>query len=229
LWSSAGAKMNLLHAPLPPLWAAMAWLMLLPLALHSLLRVRSGATLHGGQQHLWLSGAVLLSWMWTLQARAVEEATFGLLGGAFYALIFGRHWGRLGLLAAMALHTGLGGGSWVNFGANGLLLSVVPTALASALQQQVERRLPKNLFVFIIGNGMFVTLAVTAATSALLLATGWLSRPASAGADQFAYALLLAWGEALASGMLFSALVIFGPHLVLTYRQDLYLPPKGSP
>jgi hypothetical protein len=28
--------------------------------------------------------------------------------------------------------------------------------------------------------------------------------------------------------MLFSALVIFGPHLVLTYRQDLYLPPNGS-
>ncbi len=220
--------MNLLHAPLPPLWAAMAWLTLLPIALRSLLRVRSGAGLLGTQQHLWLSGVVLLSWLWTLQALAVQEAAFGLLGGAFYALIFGRHWARLGLLAALALHTGLGGGNWVNFGANGLLLSVVPTALASALQRQVEQRLPRNLFVFIIGNGMFVTLAVTVATSALLLAAGGLSGPASAGADQFAYALLLAWGEALASGMLFSALVIFGPHLVLTYRQDLYLPPKRS-
>ncbi len=220
--------MNLLHAPLPPLWATMAWLILLPLALHSLLRVRSGAALCGAQQHLWLSGVVLLAWLWTLQARAVEEAAFGLLGGAFYALIFGRHWARLGLLAAVALHTGLGGGSWANFGANGLLLSVVPTALASVLQRQVEQRLPRNLFVFIIGNGMFVTLVATVATSALLLAAGWLSRPAAAGTDQFAYALLLAWGEALASGMLFSALVIFGPHLVLTYRQDLYLPPKRS-
>jgi len=218
--------MNLLHVPLPPLWAAMAWLVLLPLALHSLLRVRSGAALGSGQQHLWLSGVVLLSWLWTLQARALDGAAFGLLGGALYALIFGRDWARLGLLAAVALHTGLGGGSWVNFGASGLLLSVVPTALASALQQQVERRLPKNLFVFIIGNGMFVTLVATVATSALLLATGWLNRPAFAGNDQFAYALLLAWGEALASGMLFSALVIFGPHLVLTYRQDLYLPPR---
>ena len=218
--------MNLLHAPLPPLWAAVAWLVLLPLALHSLLRVRSGEALRGGQQHLWLCGVVVLSWLWTLQARAVEGATFGLLGGALYALIFGRHWARLGLLAAVVLHTGLGGGSWANFGANALLLSAVPTALASALQQQVEKRLPTNLFVFIIGNGMFVTLAATVATSALLLATGWLSTPAFAGNDQFAYALLLAWGEALASGMLFSALVIFGPHLVLTYRQDLYLPPR---
>ena len=46
--------------------------------------------------------------------------------------------------------------------------------------------------------------------------------------DPFVYALLLAWGEALASGMLFSALVIFSPHLVLTYRQDLYLPPRHA-
>ena len=28
--------------------------------------------------------------------------------------------------------------------------------------------------------------------------------------------------------MLFSALVIFSPHLVLTYRQDLYLPPRHA-
>jgi uncharacterized membrane protein len=103
---------------------------------------------------------------------------------------------------------------------------VVPTALAARLQGQIEQRLPKNVFVFMIGNGMFVTLAVTAATSTLLVATGALLRPATGDFDQFAYALLLAWGEALASGMLFSALVIFGPHLVLTYRQDLYLPPR---
>jgi len=218
--------MTVLHASLPLFGTALGWILLLPLALRALRRARAGVTLRGAQQHLWLAGVVVLAWLWTIQARAFEGVAFGLLGAAFYALIFGRYWARIGLLAAVALHTGLGDGNWMNFGINGLLLAVVPTALAAGLQGQIEQRLPKNVFVFMIGNGMFVTLAVTAATSTLLVAAGGLLRPATADLDQFAYALLLAWGEALASGMLFSALVIFGPHLVLTYRQDLYLPPR---
>jgi len=218
--------MILLHTPLPPSWAVVGWILLVPVALHSLRCARAGAPLRSAQQHVWLAGLVVLAWLWTLQSRAAGIAAFGLLGAAFYALVFGRHWARLGLLAAVALHTALGGGNWANVGIGGLLLAVVPTALAGALQRQIEQRLPKNLFVFIIGNGLFVTLAATAASSVLLLACGWLLTPSTAHVDQFAFALLLAWGEALASGMLFSALVIFGPHLVLTYRRELYLPPR---
>jgi uncharacterized membrane protein len=217
--------LNSLHAALAPQWAAAGWLLLVPLMVQALRRAHAGLPLRGAQQHLWLAGIVLIAWLWTLQARLADGAAFGLLGAAFYALIFGRHWAQLGLLAALALHTWLGGGSWANFGVNGLLLAVLPAVLAGALQRQIESRLPKNVFVFIIGNGMFVTLAVTAATGALLVLASWLLKPATASLDQLAYALLLAWGEALASGMLFSALVIFSPHLVLTYRQDLYLPP----
>jgi uncharacterized membrane protein len=216
--------MYLLQAVLPPVWAIFAWILLLPLALHSLTQARAGATLQGGQQHLWLAGAVLLAWLWTLQSRVAGGAAFGLLGVAFYSLIFGCHWARLGLLLALALHTVLGDGRWLNFGLSGLLLAAVPTHIAAVLQRQVERRLPKNVFVFMIGHGMFVTLGVTVITSTLLVAVAWLRRPGPADFDQIAYALLLAWGEALTTGMLFSALVIFGPQLVLTYRQDLYLP-----
>jgi uncharacterized membrane protein len=218
--------MYLLQAPLPVNCAVLAWILLLPLALHSLVRARAGAALQGAQQHLWLAGVVLLAWLWTLQARVAGGAAFGLLGVAFYSLIFGCHWARLGLLLAVALHSVLGGGSWLNFGINGLLLAAAPTFLAGRLQHELERRLPKNVFIFMIGHGMFVTLAVTAITSMLLVTASWLLRPGPADLDQIAYALLLAWGEAIVSGMLFSALVIFCPHLVLTYRQDLYLPPR---
>ena len=218
--------MYLLHAPLPADWAILAWILLLPFALHSLLRLRSAEVLHGAQQHLWLAGVVLLAWLWTLQGRLTGGAAFGLLGVAFYSLIVGSHWARLGLLLAVVLHTVLGAGNWLNFGINGLLLAVMPPLLANTLQRQIERRLPKNVFIFMIGHGMFVTLAVTVATSTLLVVLSWLVKPGPVDLDQLSYALLLAWGEALASGMLFSALVIFGPHLVLTYRQDLYLPPR---
>ena len=55
----------------------------------------------------------------------------------------------------------------------------------------------------------------------------WRTAPRLVG-DHVAYSLLLAWGEALMSGMLFSALVVFTPQLVLTYRQDLYLPRRRA-
>ena len=98
--------MYLLHAPLPADWAILAWILLLPFALHSLLRLRSAEVLHGAQQHLWLAGVVLLAWLWTLQGRLTGGAAFGLLGVAFYSLIVGSHWARLGLLLAVALTVG---------------------------------------------------------------------------------------------------------------------------
>lgn len=218
--------MQLLQADLPLHWAIFSWLLLVPFALRSFNRLRAGSSLQGNQQHLWLAGAVLLAWLWALQSNFAGGAAFGLLGVAFYSLVFGCHWARLGLLLAVALQTALGGGSWLNFGMTGLLLAIVPSWLASRLQREIESRLPKNVFIFMIGHGMFAALLVTSLTSALLVAASWMARPGQADFDQFAYALLLAWGEALASGMLFSALVIFGPSLVLTYRQDLYLPPR---
>lgn len=60
---------------------------------------------------------------------------------------------------------------------------------------------------------------------ALLALRTALAAPGPAAADMIGYTLLMAWSEALLSGMFLSALVIYRPHLVMTYRQDLYLPP----
>jgi uncharacterized membrane protein len=116
-------------------------------------------------------------------------------------------------------------GSWVNLGVNATLLAVVPAWLATALQRRLER-LPPNLFIFIIGNGMFVTLLVTAIVSVSFIALAAFADGTPVSGDLFAYSLLLAWGEALLSGMIFSALVVFLPGVVMTYRQDVYLPPR---
>jgi uncharacterized membrane protein len=75
-----------------------------------------------------------------------------------------------------------------------------------------------------------VTLIVTALASVLLLAASAAGGHAAPQLveEHLSYSLLLAWGEALVSGMIFSALVIFLPQTVLTYRQDTYLPPRRS-
>lgn len=219
--------MNLLYddAPLP--LALVGWVVVVPWLAVSLLAVRTKFLPSAASEHAWLGGIVAIALLWTLHVRSPVGLDFGLLGSALFALVFGRARAVLGLLAALALHTALAGGSWLNFGLNGALLAVVPAWTAGALQRLIERRLPKNIFVFIFGNGLFVTLLVTALTSALLLvaaATLGTAVPLQVG-EHLAYSLLLAWGEALISGMIFSSLVVFLPQAVLTYRQDAYLPP----
>lgn len=220
--------MTLLHADAPYLLAVLGWIIVVPAVAQALWSVRDRFLPTTASQHAWLAGIVTVSLLWTLHVHSPVGLDFGLMGGALFALVFGRARAFLGLMAALVLYTLMDSGSWINIGVNGLPLALVPAWLATVLQRQIERRLPKHLFVFIIGNGLFVTLLTTACTSVLVLA---LSLVESSGAtrllgDHIAYSLLLAWGEALISGMLFSALVIFRPDAVLTYREDLYLPPR---
>jgi uncharacterized membrane protein len=220
--------MNLLHdtAPLP--LVLIGWFVVTPWLVVALLAVRRRFLPSALAEHAWLAAIVTTAFVWALHVRSPVGLDFGLLGGALFALVFGRDRAILGLLAALALHTAMTGGSWLNFGINGTLLAVVPACAASLLQRLIERWLPKNIFVFIFGNGLFVTLLVTALASALLLvaATAGAGAPRAQWNEHLAYSLLLAWGEALVSGMIFSALVVFLPQAVLTYRQDTYLPPR---
>ena len=222
--------MNLLHDNAPLGLVILGWIVVIPWAILSALAVRRQFLPSSLAEHAWLGAIVATSFLWALHVRSPVGLDFGLLGGALFTLVFGRDRAILGLLAALALHTLLTDGSWLNFGINGTLLAVVPACTAGLLQRLIERWLPHNLFVFIFGNGLFVSLVVTALASALLLAAA--SAGAHAGLSQFqehlAYSLLLAWGEALMSGMIFSALVVFLPQAVLTYRQDTYLPPRRS-
>jgi uncharacterized membrane protein len=231
--------MTLLHAELPGALALLGWALLAPFALRALAAARRSFVPAGAPQHLWLAGVLALASLWHAQsAGGPAELHFGLLGVALFALVFGRTAGLLGLLAALLLLAALGRGRGANIGAAALLLAVLPAYLVTALQAQLERRLPANVFIFMIGNGLFVVLAVTAVVSLALLAAG-AALGAGGGligfdtftdrlAQRAGFALLLAWGEALASGMLFSALVIFAPRCVLTFARDKYLPRHGA-
>ena len=223
--------MNLLYDDVALPLAILGWIVVLPWLAASLRAVRKCFLPSSTAQHAWLAGIVAIAFVWLLHVRSPVGLDFGLLGSALFAVMFGRDRAILGLLAALALHTAFGGGSWTNFGVNGALLAVFPATVASVMQRLIERWLPKNIFVFIFGNGLFVTLLVTALASVVLLAVaaGAGHAPVRVLGEHVAYSLLLAWGEALLSGMIFSALVVYLPQSVLTYRQDTYLPPRHTP
>jgi uncharacterized membrane protein len=219
--------MNLLHDTTTIGLAAAGWALLAPALAAALLAVRRGFLPGGASEHAWLGGAVLVAILWTLQVHAGGAPAFGMLGAALYALVFGYARGLLGLLAALVLHTALNDGSWLNLGLNGVLLAALPSALVTVMRQQVERHLPRNPFVFMIGNGMFSTLAATVLTRLAIVAACLAAEPFRAGVtlgEYVAATMLLAWSEALVSGMVLSALVVFLPQVVLTFRDDLHAP-----
>lgn len=223
--------MNLLNAQVSLELALLGWALFLPAILLSLRQVWRSFLPEGSQQHAWLAGLVVIAFLWTLQVKTGDGIAFGMLGAALYALLFGRARAILGLFAALVLHNALADANWLNLGLNGLLFAVLPALIAGALQRALERWLPTNVFVFIIGNGMFVTLAATAVTGVALLLLS-MSTTASAAAafhlgDYVGITLMMAWGEAVVSGMIFSSLVIFRPSVVLTYSEDRYLPRRS--
>lgn len=221
--------MILLHLDAPVWLAVSGWLVTITACGWAALAVRQSFLL-SAVQHAWFAAIVTVCLLWLLHVRSPVGLDFGVLGSALVALIFGRARAMLALVVALSLYTLFEAGSWQNFGVNAVVMAVFPVWLATSLQSIVVQRLPRNVFVFIIGNGLFVTLLTTAATDLLILALGVLETAASGRllTDHLAYALLLAWGEALISGMLFSALVLFRPEAVLTYPLDLYLPPRRT-
>ena len=214
-----------------PLAALLGWALFVPALVLSLRQVRGHFLPAAGLQHAWLAGAVCVALAWQMQARLSAGLDVGLLGAPLYVLLFGLHRGLLGLALALALHASVGHGDWTLLGLRGIFFALLPALLTSAMQHALARWLPRNVFIFIIGNGTFVTFAAAAlAMLAQLALRVALAEPGVPGqaADWIAYTLLMAWSEALLSGMLLSALVIYRPHLVMTYRQDLYLPPRHA-
>jgi len=217
--------MNLQHEAVPAVVAVAGWALLAPALAAPVRSLGKGFPRSDLVEHAWLGGAVFVALLWTLQVHVAGSPAFGMLGSALYALVFGYSRGLLGLMAALTLHTALTGGTWLNLGINGVLLALVPAAAATVLRQQIERRLPRNPFVFMIGNGMFSTLGATVLTRLVLIAAAWpggATHPTVTLASYLGATMLLAWSEAIVSGMLLSALVVFQPEVVLTYRDELY-------
>jgi len=216
---------NLLHVGVAAPVALLGWFLLAPALFMAWRASRRGFLELGPAQDAWLGGAVGIALLWTLEIKVGGGPRFGMLGSALYVLVFGRARGLLGLVLALLLHAALDHGSWRNLGLNGLLFAVTPALIAGGLQQRIERHLPHHPFVFMIGNGMFTTLAASAVTSLALIGAALATGAAPPVADPGAYvgaALLLAWSEAIVSGMVLSALVVCRPALVRTYRADLY-------
>jgi uncharacterized membrane protein len=172
----------------------------------------------------WCIFIIFLPLVWRFDVPVSRSAALHLLGMPLFVLMFGRQLAMVGLAISVMAFTDIRNGLWANLGMNMLLLSVLPAWCGDAVMRATRRFLPHHLFVYLLGNGFFGTMAMLAVTGLISLGVQamWVA-DAQVQADTVAYMLLLAWGESFLTGFLLTMFTVYRPQWVLTFDDDVYL------
>ena len=186
----------------------------------------------GALRHPWLATLVLLPWLWSTAAHlpgglplqlSMAALTVLMLGWplacwTWLAVALGAAWlGRPATADALGFALLAGELAWWN--------GVLPGSLALGLGLATRRWLPAHPMVYILARGFFTTLLAMTATGALWVAT----QPLPPGAEPGSLLLgrwLIAWGDAVTTGMLTAVFVAYRPDWLLTWSDRRYLPPQ---
>jgi uncharacterized membrane protein len=176
-----------------------------------------------GLQHPWLGCLAVLPWLWAVQRLLPEGLPLQLSGACLLVLMFGWPLAVLTLLPVAALGAWLAGAGLDQAVALAFWNGVLPATLGLLIGLATRRWLPRHLFVYILARGFFGT-----AIAMGLAGVAWeFWRPQPPGSEFTTLLLghvLLAWGEAFATGGLTAIFVAFLPHWLLTYSDARYLP-----
>lgn len=182
-------------------------------------------------RHPWLATLVLLPWVWSTAALLPGALPVQLSLAALTVLMFGWPlaawtWVAAGLAAAVLGRPDLVGDpvGWLRHAAAiALWNGVLPGTIALVVGLATRRWLPQHLMVYILARGFLATLVAMSITGAIWVAT----QPLPPGSEPGAMLIgrwLIAWGDAVATGMLTSIFVAFRPQWLATYSDHRYLP-----
>lgn len=182
---------------------------------------------HGDSSPLWtplLATLALLPWMWALPMLHQMPLQLPWSGACLVLLM-------LGWPLAMWVLAAVGALAWViapSLPAGAALSMVVwqgmvPATLALCWGALLRRWLGTQVFTYIFGRGFVGTVLCLFAAGLLSQAAG-VPLPSSANASLSTIARwLMAWGDAVVTGMLCAVFVAYRPLWLATWSDDLYL------
>ncbi len=178
------------------------------------------------RQHLLFGSVLAIFLLWLVRRDFESGLSFHFIGLTAVTLLL--DW-PLAILAAFLAQLGLmalGHQDPSAIGMNGILLILIPVAVTEICALLVERRKPKNLFVYIFFSGFFP--AALAALFCILASLGVLlvdgRYPMPPWLDDFAgYIWLVMFPEAFINGTAVTALVVFYPDWLETFNRSRYL------
>lgn len=176
--------------------------------------------------NLMLSACVLVLAYWQVHAGLQPGLSLHLIGATLLTLLFGPWFGFLSILLVLVLNTAWTGGAWQALPLNSLILDATPVTVSWWLYRWADTQLPNHLFVYIFFNAFFgagvAVLATGVAATVVLLGMGDYTWPYLSG-NYLPYYLLMAWSEAVSTGMLITLLVVYRPQWVATFNDRQYL------
>ncbi|MVW74910.1 energy-coupling factor ABC transporter permease [Pseudomonas xionganensis] len=178
------------------------------------------------RQHLLFATVVGLVLLWLVRRDFESGLSYHFIGMTVVTLLLDWPLAILAGFAAQLAMVALGRQDLAALGVNGLLLVLVPVLVTELCALWVERRQPRNLFVYIFCSGFFA--AALATLASLLLGLGILMVDGIWGAppwlaDFVGYLWLVMFPEAFINGMLVTALVVFQPGWLETFNRTRYL------
>lgn len=178
------------------------------------------------RQHLLFGTVLALFLLWLVRRDFASGLSFHFIGMTAVTLLLDWPLALLGGCAAQLALLALGRLDWAALGVNGVLLVGLPVAIAEFFAVQVERRQPRNLFVYIFCCGFFpaalTALACLLGGLALLWHDGLYGMPPWLE-DFVGYLWLVMFPEAFINGMLVTGLVVFYPDWLETFNRSRYL------
>lgn len=177
--------------------------------------------------NLFFGATVVLLALWQIRTGVRPGLAFHLYGISALTLMFG-FWracfaGTLILLGNVLF----GRGALTALGIDMLLQVALPATVSWYVFRLVERHLPANFFIYVLGNGFFgAALAVSMiglATALVMLLAG--VYPLDYLLSQYLpYAsLLISWGEAFSTGMAITVMAVYRPAWLETFDDVKYL------
>lgn len=178
------------------------------------------------RQHLLFGSILAIFVLWLVRRDFDSGLSFHFIGLTAVTLLL--DW-PLAILAAFIAQLGLtvtGHQQLTALGVNGALLVLIPVAITALCALLVERKEPKNLFVYIFFSGFFAAglsalFCILAGLGVLLLDGRYLMPP---WLENFAgYIWLVMFPEAFINGVVVSALVVYYPEWMETFNRSRYL------
>lgn len=210
-------------------WNTLGWagvIVLLWLAWRSgdLARLKDAARLN-----LFLGMSVALMVLWQIRTGVRPGLSFHLLGASLATLMFGfwRGWLAASLAAVAAALTGKI--SPAALGLEILIFCAVPAAVTHHLYRVADRKLPNHFFIYVLGNGFFgvaLAVGVTALVSTAVLALSDAYEASYLLEHYLPYFILLAWSEAVTTGMGATLMAVYRPEWLETFDDDRYIKNK---
>ena len=217
--------MGFLYTPLP-LWVAVGgWIAAVALLALALWKNPFRRLQEPVLQHVWLAIIVAVSVLWATNAWLEDGTVIHLLGATLVVTLF--DWGLA--LIAMAIVTGLAAlvfdAPWQGIALTFLVFGAVPVGVSTLLQRASIAWLPRNLFMFIFGQGFVSPAIAVTVASAVALATHIALAGGSMSVIPAGYVFsvfLLASGESWFTGMSTALIAVYRPAWVTTYDVRRY-------